>query len=139
MNAKQRKQAEKIRERALLDSGNTMSRIVAERARLEAYMLTVQQEAEKNAAMFKQERADLDALTEQRRKEWEADQETGKGMIAAQLAAIDAERILLQEKGKNFKDGTILRDVLLQLEMDIPPQDIANNLRHEHNLLVPQW
>lgn len=139
MNAKQRKQAEKVRERALLDAGNTMSRIVAERARLEAYALSAKQEVEAAQAQLKKDRFDLEVEQEQRRKEWLADQETGKGMIAAQLAAIDAERILLQEKGKDFKDGVILRDVLLQLEMDIPPQDIANNLRHEHGLLVPTW
>lgn len=124
MNAKQRKQAEKMRDRALLDYEPKLRHLEAMQAGIDKSKAELV-EAWVNLAEAKvQQEKDLEA----QRKVHEAN---GRSF----------ERYLdeLTEKATLQINQSILKDVLLKLELEIPPEQIALDLREQFDLAVPVW
>lgn len=139
MNAKQRKQADKIRERALLDADGKIARAIVAEQNAERSKAELQKDWEKFQMFCAEQRASIEKEREVLKIETREQAVRNEQMVNDQLVAIDIEKHAFREKVKDFKDGVILRDVLLQLEMDMTPEEIASNLRREHNLLIPVW
>lgn len=114
MNAKQRKIAERIRERALLDSDTKLQKVEALYRQLAA------------------ERAEFDK------------------MKSAYLDQFAKDSFELIQKKRNLHDEWVattgrvaeinmIREVLLQLELDEDPTQIALNIRKQFGLMIPEW
>lgn len=121
MNAKQRKQADMIRQRALLGSDAKLKNIEALSRQLAADKATF--EAQKSEAIAE---------------------------LTAKSASIDrAEKTLREAKANALKDWleekdrleevNIIREVLLQLELDEDPMIIALNIRKQFGMIIPEW
>lgn len=124
MNAKQRKQAEKMRDRALLDYEPKIRHLNDVQAQIEASKAElIQGWAALGEAKVAQEKE-----LEVSRKNHEAN---GRSF----------ERYLdeLTEKATLQINQSILKDVLLNLELEVPPEQIALNLREQFDLAVPVW
>lgn len=146
MNSKQRKQAEKLKR----DIEFTMP--------LKVQKLHADQEA------LKQERAELQEWLANAKKEvgemqlkaeaelkakhiasMEALRETRDEITARETLAYENERKLrdaakaLEARMHELENGKILGDVLLQLELDADPAEIATALRVRFGLLIPEW
>lgn len=135
MNAKQRKQTEKMRERAMLDAGGVLARIELERKSLED--LRTKAREDEGAARSSIAKLALEQAQFKREQEnWRVEKDT---RIIQRLNVINTELAEMREKFVDYEDGKILREVLLALDMDISPDDIAAKLRQDHQLLVPQW
>lgn len=139
MNAKQRKVAGKIRERAMLDADAKLARAIEAEIVTLAGREKLAQDAEKFKLFVAEQNERLAKDREVLKIEAKEQAVRNEQMVNDQLVAIDIEKHTFREKVKHFKDGVILRDVLLQLEMDVSPEEIALNLRREHNLLIPTW
>lgn len=139
MNAKQRKVAGKMRERAMLDADAKLQRAIEAESVTLAGREKLAQDAEKFKLFVAEQNERLAKDREALKIEAKEQAVRNEQMVNDQLVAIDIEKHTFREKVKHFKDGVILRDVLLQLEMDVSPEEIALNLRREHNLLIPVW
>lgn len=139
MNAKQRKVAGKIRERAMLDADAKLARAIVAEQQAESSRAELKNDWEKFQLFCAEQRAAIAKEGEVLRLQMKEQAVRDQQMVNDQLVAIDIEKHAFRTKVKDFKDGVILRDVLLQLEMDVSPEEIALNLRREHNLLIPVW
>lgn len=124
MNAKQRKQAEKMRDRALLDYEPKIRHLEAMQAGID-----------KSKAELVEAWVNLAETKVQQEKELEAKRK------AHEANGRSFERYLdeLTEKATLQINQSILKDVLLKLELEIPPEQIALDLREQFDLAVPVW
>lgn len=146
MNSKQRKQAEKLKR----DIESTMP--------LKVQKLHADQEALKkergelhdwfDAAKLEVGTLQLKAEADLKAKHAESMkrlEETRQEIKEREEAVIVFEKGLRQRakdfetKMKEMENGKILGDVLLQLELDADPIEIANSLRIRFGLLIPEW
>lgn len=121
MNAKQRKIAERIRERALLDSDAKLQKIETLQRELAA-----------------------------ERAEWEVNKQAFGDFAADELQKIQKERDdfrvyqrRVQDEWRattnRLQDVNVIREVLLQLELDEDPIQIALNIRKQFGMIIPEW
>lgn len=121
MNAKQRRIAERIRDRALLDSDGKLQRIEASQRELAAS-----------------------------RNEFEAYKAKCAEQIAGAMSEMDDKRLQFFQAQKlalstwladknRVEDANIVREVLLQLELDQDPVEIALNIRKQFGFMIPEW
>lgn len=121
MNAKQRKIADRIRERALLDSDAKLARIEA-----------LQRELAADKAKFESDKAAAMAQL--------ADQVVAHNKEAENLRKAKASAIADWIKERNLlEEVNIVREVLLQLELDEDPMTIALNIRKQFGMIIPEW
>lgn len=121
MNAKQRKIAQKMRERAELDSTEQMKKLQRDRAEFEANKVVALEEVANRFHQVEQakikianDRAEFENSLEGTRKEF--------------------------LKGLNLvAEAKVVREVLLLLELDEDPAEIALKIRKQFGLLIPEW
>lgn len=121
MNSKQRKIAGKIRERAELDYGAHIQKLESERRLFAAEREIETIRLEKLRAEMAHAKADLDNSVKQ---------------ASEHMAKKKAKFI---EDQNYMKEANVVRDVLLMLELDVEPSEIALNIRKKFGLLIPEW
>ena len=121
MNAKQRKTAEKIRQRASLDADAKV------------------RDLEEKRRLFAAERDIETVRMENQRKNLAADQEDHKERCVRFLAEMESRRLEFNRKCMSLEDANVVREVLLLLELDEDPAAIALKIREQFGLLVPEW
>ena len=121
MNSKQRKIANKIRERAELDGSAQLQKLAAERLQFAEYQAGAHKEFQRLGEQLAKERLELTKNVEAFKKEM---------LALKQKFFIDKDYL---------EDANVIRDVLLQLELDEDPAQIALNIRKQFNLLIPEW
>lgn len=124
MNAKQRKQAEKMRDRALLDYEPKIR-----------HLNEVQAAIEKSKEALETGWQALEAAQTAQEKELEAKRKVHEANGRSFERYLDE----LTEKATLQINQSILKDVLLKLELEIPPEQIALDLREQFDLAVPVW
>ncbi|MNN59185.1 hypothetical protein D3C81_1742820 [compost metagenome] len=128
MNAKQRKQTAKMRERTQLDLQNEVE--LADRARTNM---------ERDKRIFSDwcddERKRFDAI----RAPLKDDRDELARQVAIHAESMKEERRIFQETAGQLENVSILRDVLVSLECGLEPIDIAMKLRKDFQILIPQW
>lgn len=124
MNAKQRKQAEKMRDRALLDYEPKIRHLEAMQAGID-----------KSKAELVEAWVNLAETKVQQEKELEAKRKVHEANGRSFERYLDE----LTEKATLQINQSILKDVLLKLELEIPPEQIALDLREQFDLAVPVW
>ncbi len=124
MNAKQRKQAEKVRDRALLDYEPKLRHLEAMQAGID-----------KSKAELVEAWVNLAETKVQQEKELEAKRKVHEANGRSFERYLDE----LTEKATLQINQSILKDVLLKLELEIPPEQIALDLREQFDLAVPVW
>lgn len=124
MNAKQRKQAEKMRDRALLDYEPKLRHLEAMQAGID-----------KSKAELVEAWVNLAETKVQQEKELEAKRKVHEANGRSFERYLDE----LTEKATLQINQSILKDVLLKLELEIPPEQIALDLREQFDLAVPVW
>lgn len=124
MNAKQRKQAEKMRDRALLDYEPKIR-----------HLNEVQAAIEKSKEALETGWQALEAAQTAQDKELEAKRKVHEANGRSFERYLDE----LTEKATLQINQSILKDVLLKLELEIPPEQIALDLREQFDLAVPVW
>lgn len=124
MNAKQRKQAEKMRDRALLDYEPKLRHLEAMQAGID-----------KSKAELVEAWVNLAETKVQQEKEFEAKRKVHEANGRSFERYLDE----LTEKATLQINQSILKDVLLKLELEIPPEQIALDLREQFDLAVPVW
>jgi len=121
MNAKQRKIAARMRERALLDSDEKLRKIEASLRELAAE----RQEFEENCRSVKETLADQ--INKHNKEVTEFREERANAM-----------KTWLEETGR-LENVNIVREALLQLELDVDPAEIALGIRKQLGLIIPEW
>lgn len=121
MNAKQRKIADKIRQRASLDADAKVT------------------ELEEKRRLFAAERDIENARLEDNRKRLEADQREHKESCVRFQAEMEEARLNFVRRSISLKDANVVREVLLLLELDEEPAAIALKIREQFGLLIPEW
>lgn len=124
MNAKQRKQAEKMRDRALLDYEPKLRHLEAMQAGID-----------KSKAELVEAWVNLAEAKVQQEKDLEAQRKVHESNGRSFERYLDE----LTEKATLQINQSILKDVLLKLELEIPPEQIALDLREQFDLAVPVW
>lgn len=128
MNSKQRKIAGKIRERASLDSDAKIQKLEADRRQFAA-------EREADTAVLEALRKEISG--KQKALE-EGRSELKESHLRFQAEMEENRRILLRE-GNFLKEANVVREVLLLLELDEEPTEIALKIRKQFGLLIPEW
>lgn len=121
MNAKQRKIADKIRERASLDADAKV------------------RELEHQRRLFAAERDIENVRMENARKNLAADQQDHKERCARFLDEMESDRRKFLAICDMLSEANVVREVLLLLELDEEPSEIALKIREQFGLLVPEW
>ncbi|QOC57932.1 hypothetical protein phiK7B1_077 [Pseudomonas phage phiK7B1] len=121
MNSKQRKTAEKMRQRALLDADAKV------------------RELEEKRRLFAAERDMENIRMENQRKNLAADQQDHKERCARFLDDMEADRRKFLATCDMLSEANVVREVLLLLELDEEPSEIALKIRSQFGLLVPEW
>lgn len=121
MNAKQRKIAEKVRQRASLDA-DAKTRELEEKRRL-----------------FAAERDIEDLRMEAQRKNLAADQQDHKERCVRFQETMEADRRKFLATVDMLSEANVVREVLLLLELDEEPAAIALKIREQFGLLIPEW
>lgn len=121
MNAKQRKIAERIRERALLDSDAKLQKIE-----------TLQRELAAEREALAKAKSDFTdhAMSELQKIQKERD--------AFRIERRGIHEKWLETTGR-IQDVNVIREVLLQLELDEDPIQIALNIRKQFGMIIPEW
>lgn len=121
MNAKQRKIAERIRERALLDSDAKLQKIetlqrelAAEKAKFEDYKAKFSEHVLAELQKVQKERDDFRIHQQKVQYDW-------------------------LKTTNRLQDVNVIREVLLQLELDEDPIQIALNIRKQFGMIIPEW
>lgn len=146
MNSKQRKQAEKLKRDIELTMPLKVQKLHADQEALkkergELHDWFDAAKLEVGTLQLKAE-AELKAKHAESMKKLE---EMRQNISARENAVYEQERKLRDEAKKfesvmqEFENGRILADVLLQLELDGTPAEIANSLRIRFGLLIPEW
>lgn len=128
MNSKQRKAAEKIRARALLDADGKIAEIERRHRDLAAQRLAFDEERN-----FWKEQAEIDNL------KLRQDREELKQITKAGVEALGQRRRDFLEQERNLEGVNVLREVILLLELDEEPDQIALKIRQQFGLLIPEW
>lgn len=121
MNSKQRKIANKIRERAELDGSANLQKLASERSQFEQVKAGWQAQLSQLSDQLAKDRADLTKQVEMFRE----------GVIK-QKAQFVIDKGLIEE-------ANVLREIILELELDAEPSEIALSLRKKFGLLIPEW
>lgn len=121
MNAKQRKIAEKMRQRASLDADAKI------------------QQLEEARRLFAAERDIEDVRLDKRRNDLALREEELKGKALKFLNEMEENRLEFLRNCNLLKEANVVREVLLLLELDEEPQKIALQIRKEFGLLIPEW
>lgn len=121
MNAKQRKIAGKIRERASLDADAKIQKLEEERR------------------LFAEERDKTNKMLDTRRNDLANREEEFKLTSARFLNEMDKKRIDFLKETDLLKEAKVVREVLLLLELEEDPAEIALKIRKQFGLLIPEW
>lgn len=128
MNSKQRKIAGKIRERAELDGSAQLQRLASERSQFELLKEGTQKALTASANELCKER---EQLKKDREELTEAVRTFTKEMIVRKKS--------FHDQVENAEGVNLVREVLLQLELDEDPMQIALSIRKQFNLYIPEW
>ena len=128
MNSKQRKIANKMRERAELDCSAQVRELEYQLSKFE----------ELKAGTHKKFTTLAEKLAEERRA-FDKQVESLKQDEASFSASMKAKQQKFRDDQKNLEGVNVLREVILMLELDEEPAQIALNLRQQYGLLIPEW
>ena len=128
MNSKQRKIANKMRERAELDCSAQVRELEYERSKFE----------ELKAGTHKEFTRLAEKLSEERRA-WKKQSYMCRSREARYSSYMKAKQQKFRDDQKNLEGVNVLREVILMLELDEEPAQIALNLRQQYGLLIPEW
>lgn len=121
MNAKQRRVADKVRQRASLDADGKV------------------RELEEKRRLFAEECRAQTAQIEASRQRLVRDQEENKESAVRFQAEMEEARLNFVRQSISLKDANVVREVLLLLELDEDPAAIALKIRQQFGLLIPEW
>jgi hypothetical protein len=128
MNAKQRKTAEKMRQRASLDADSKVRELEEARRLFAAEREIEKIRVEERMAELKTLEAHYQGLEVQFSKREEAHRVNLANDRSIQLTKLDL-----------LKEANIVRETLLLLELDEDPATIALRIREKFGLLIPEW
>ena len=128
MNSKQRKIANKMRERAELDCSAQVRELEYERSKFEELKAGTHKEFTRLAEKLSEERRVFDKQVESLKQD-----------EASFSASMKAKQQKFRDDQKNLEGVNVLREVILMLELDEEPAQIALNLRQQYGLLIPEW
>lgn len=117
-----------MRERAELDCSAQLLRLEHERGNFERMKADAHKELQRCADAIAADRADLD-----RKIRNFSQDEAG---FSVYMKEIQNE---FREDQKNLEGVNVLREVILMLELDEEPGQIALSLRKKFGLLIPEW